>query len=65
MYGHSKDYGKRSAGFGWLNPYFSRCPDGDTDMGHYWKESKTSVHEKAGGDQAIKFEEPEFKNGMD
>jgi hypothetical protein len=31
---------------GWLNPYFTRTVDGDSDFGCYWKMSETTINEK-------------------
>ena len=45
MMGHVRDYGKRSTGFGWLNPYQTRTPDGDTQYDAYIKMSDTTVNE--------------------
>lgn len=53
MMGHAKDYGKRSAGFGWLNPYFSRTTDGDTEYQDYTVISKTNLDLKI--DPEIEF----------
>ncbi len=31
--------------YGWLNPYFSKSTDGDTDCGAYWIMSNTSLNQ--------------------
>lgn len=42
MNGHAKDHGKRSAGYGWLNPFFTRTSDGNTEFENYSIISKTN-----------------------
>jgi hypothetical protein len=45
MMGHAKDHGKRSAAFGWLNPFFTRTGDGDTDKEFYIVLSQTTLNQ--------------------
>jgi hypothetical protein len=52
MYGF---YKQDKYAIGWLNPYFSRTPDGNTDKGHYWIMSDTTIHEMV-KDLDISFE---------
>ena len=45
MYGHSKDRGRQETGYGWLNPYFIRTGDGNTEKENYWILSETIMNE--------------------
>ena len=54
MNGHSKDHGKRSAAYGWMNPFFSRTQDGNTELEHLTIISKTNFNQLC--DPEMKFD---------
>lgn len=58
MHGHNKDYGKRSAGYGWLNPYFTRTGGGEVEHQPYAVISR-DVYDSMINPQT-KFTEPSF-----
>ena len=43
MYGHLKNYRPQNASYGWLNPYFSRTCDGNTELEHITILSNTEI----------------------
>ena len=44
--------GSRTHAYGWISLGGDRrSVDGDTDMGHYWKLSQTTIHEMTKGSQ--------------
>lgn len=53
MEGYLKNCGKQSV-YGWLNPYFTRTCDGNTEYEHYTKLSVTSINQVI-GELAIEF----------
>lgn len=59
MYGHNKNYRKQSVSFGWLNPFFTRTLDGNTELEHLTILSNTSINEQT-KDVGIIFTEPDL-----
>ena len=44
-WGGAKSSSKCHFGYGWLNPYYTRCPDGDTELEQMTILSKTTIRE--------------------
>lgn len=44
-WGGAKSSAKSHFGYGWLNPYYTRCVDGDTELEHVTILSKTTINE--------------------
>lgn len=59
MHGHLKDFRPNVGQIGWLNPYHTRCGDGNTEHEQFIKISQTNVNEM------IKNVTKEFWSGLD